>query len=265
MEVVDCHVHLGGGVDKGDVETFLERADLTGVHLFSRDPHGVGDRVRGYIEQAADLQVQLPGKVFAFAWIDPLYEQAPQVVEWAVEECGIVGLKMIPREWYPRDGRARAVYGVASSLELPIQFHAGILWQEGDTSRFCRPAGFETMWDFPRVKFSLAHIGWPWTDECIAVIDKFNIMRPKADQAFVDLTPGTPPVYREEALKRCLAVVGARHMLFGSDSGIPSGEVPTGQWKSDLELLRKLGASDEDVEAIFSGNATRFRSAIVQA
>lgn len=264
MQVTDVHVHLGGKtigeVKPPDVEAFIEGTGVTSIHLFSRNPIGEGEKVRSYIEELAALQEKLSDRVFAFAWVDPLYEKAPEVARWALGDCGMLGLKMIPAGWYPEDARARAVYEVANSLGKPIQFHSGILWLRGDTSRYCRPAGFEALWDYPRVKFSLAHIAWPWTDECIAVVQKFNRLRPEADQAFVDLTPGTPPIYRQQALERCVAVVGVKHMLFGSDSGLPSGSVPTGKWKADSETFRKLGVSEENQQAIFAGNAKSFRA-----
>ena len=103
-------------------------------------------------------------------------------------------------------------YRRAQELGVPILFHSGILWSWGDTSRFCRPCEFEVLMEYPRVRFALAHISWPWTDECLAVVGKISHMRRargyEGPQAFVDLTPGTPPVYREEALRRALAYVG---------------------------------------------------------
>lgn len=258
MKIVDCHVHLGDPAGKAEVERFLEAAGVDAAHVFSMDPHGKGEGARGDIAHLARLASDLPGRVVPLAWLDPLHAGAARMAEWAVRECGMRGIKLIPRGWYPEDPRAREVYAAAASLGVPVQFHSGILWSPGDTSRYCRPALYETMWDFPSVRFSLAHIGWPWCDECIAVAQKMNVMRPALDQAFVDLTPGTPPAYRKEAVGKCLAVVGASHMMYGSDSCIPGSWWPTGSWKADDALLAELGASSQDRAAVLGGNAERF-------
>jgi uncharacterized protein len=258
MRIIDCHVHLRGKVGKADVERYLEQAGVDGAHLFSEDPQGRGEAARECIGVLARLASDLPGRIVPLAWLDPLHPGAARMAEWAVRECGMRGIKLIPRGWYPEDACAREVYAAAASLGIPVQFHSGILWSPGDTSRYCRPAFYETMWDYPTVRFSLAHIGWPWCDECIAVAQKMNVMRPKLDQAFVDLTPGTPPVYRRDAMAKCLAVVGAAHMMYGSDSCIPAQWWPTGSWKQDDALLAELGASSAERTAVLGENAERF-------
>ncbi len=111
--------------------------------------------------------------------------------------------------------------------------------------------------DYPTVRFAMAHIGWPWTDECIAVAGKIMHMRRgrghEGPQAFIDLTPGTPPIYREEAVRRALTCVGEDLLLFGSDGG-PTGP-SNGVLKRDKELFAKMGLSQETQEKIFHKNA----------
>jgi len=255
--IVDAHVHLMGSASISDVETFIKRAKVDKLFLFSRSPIGRGDEARLFIEELAGLAEKLD-QIMPFAWIDPLFEDAPELARWAVRELGFRGLKLIPDGWYPEDERARAVYEVAADSSVPIVFHSGILWHEGDCSRYCRPVNFECLWQHPQVRFALAHIGWPWTDECIATVQKMNVMGGEVDQAFVDITPGTPPCYRPDALSKCFAVVGADHMLYGSDAGIPSGSVPEGSWESDRQLLTELGASKEQIANILGGNAMKF-------
>lgn len=258
MKIIDCHVHLSGKVTKSDVETFMEKTKIDGLHLMSRNPFRMPKKARQFIGELAKLHAALPNAIVPLAWIDPRAKDAVKVAEWAVRQAGMRGIKMIPNGWYPEDPRAREVYAAAQELGVFVQFHSGILWSRSDSSRYCRPAFFEVMWDFPKVRFSLAHIGWPWCDECIAVVQKFNVVRPDEDQAFADLTPGTPPIYRRDAMEKCLAVVGAEHMLFGSDSSLPTQTVRTGMWQKDNALLKDLDVPKKDRQKIFSGNAERF-------
>ncbi|MCD6394370.1 MAG: amidohydrolase family protein [Planctomycetes bacterium] len=263
MKIIDCHVHQSAPTDAKTAADWLERSGVYACHLFSQDPIGKEDGGRGAIENLADIARELPGRILPFAWIDPVHPEAAKIAEWAVRDCGMLGYKMIPTSWYPDDPRAKQIYAVAQELAVPIEFHSGILWLRGDTSKYNRPAGFEALWDFPGVRFSLAHIGWPWTDECIAVVQKFKVLNrndPERDpfQANVDLTPGTPLVYRKDALAKCVACCGVDFMMFGSDSSIPRSTLPEGKWKRDVDLLREIGCTEEDIEKIFYGNAERF-------
>jgi len=263
MRIIDAHVHLVEPVDIETARTWLDDSPLEACHLFSSDPAGAADGGRAAIENLAEVARELPERVRPLAWIDPLHADATRLAEWALRDCGMAGLKMIPRGWYPDDGRAKAVYRVAGELGAPIQFHSGVLWLGADTSRYCRPAGFEVMFEFPNVRFSLAHIGWPWTDECIAVVQKFKVMNARdasrdSHQAFVDLTVGTPLIYRRDALEKCLSCIGADYMMFGTDGVIPREPFDKEKLQTDLRLLGELNVSPGDREKIFAANAERF-------
>jgi len=263
MKIIDCHVHLGQKLDVKTAKEWLEKSAAHACHLFSMNPIGVADGGRASIENLGQVARELPGRIVPLAWIDPLHADAKRIARWAIEDCGCTGFKMIPVGWYPDDAKAKEVYAVAEELGVPIQFHSGILWLVGDNSKYNRPAGYEALWDFPGVRFSLAHISWPWTDECIAVVQKFKVLNRRDEsrdqfQAMIDLTPGTPLIYRRDALFKALQCTGVDFLMFGSDSGIPRGFLPEGKWRLDVELLTELGCADEDLEKIFSGNAERF-------
>lgn len=82
-------------------------------------------------------------------------------------------------------------------MRLPLLFHSGI-FIDGRSGRFCRPSFFEAQREHPGVRVALAHLGWPWTDEAIAVglighlIGRLNRV-PVADAVFrFDLSFGPP-------------------------------------------------------------------------
>ena len=99
--------------------------------------------------------------------------------------------------WYPPyDERIFPVYEKIQQLKVPILFYSGILSGNRDSSRFCRPVNFEVMIDLPKIRFALAHIGWPWTDECIAVAGRFaaDVLDPVAGlQEHAPIPPGRIP------------------------------------------------------------------------
>jgi predicted TIM-barrel fold metal-dependent hydrolase len=258
MKVIDIHVHLTARTEKAEVERLLDGAELAGMVLLSRDPGPGGKELRACVGELAELAAAVGPRVFPFARIDPNYRGAVKTLEWAVRSCGILGVKMLPSTFHPGDPCARKVYACAGELGIPLLMHTGILWIPGDNANNCRPANMEVMWDFPKTRFAMAHIGWPWTDECIAVAQKFKVLRRELDQVFVDLTPGTPKAYRENALARCLENVNAERMLYGSDAMLPLKRAPEPRWRNDKAIFDRLGVSEEDQAKIFGANALRF-------
>ncbi len=259
MKVIDIHVHVEGTITPQQVEEFLEQSKLAGTVLLSRNPTGMEDGGKRSIEELAEVRRKIGDRVFPFAYLDPAHPQAPRLLEYAVRQCGFVGLKMLPQTFHPADVCARTMYEVAGKLNVPLIMHTGILWLPGNNTNNCRPGNMDVMWDYPQTRFAMAHIGWPWTDECIAQAQKLRTLRGDVDQAFVDLTPGTPPSYRHDALAKCIENVHADFMLFGSDCFLPE-EKHAPRWLRDKEIFDRLAVPESDQEKIFHRNALRFIS-----
>jgi len=139
--------------------------------------------------------------LFPFFFIDPTEPDAEAQVELA-DKKGILGFKVICSGHFPCDERALPVYRRIAAQNKPLMFHSGILYDGRNASgNFNRPCNFEGLLSIDNLRFSLAHVSWPWTDECIAVYGKFNNARSKkgggSGEMFVDLTPGTPKPYRK--------------------------------------------------------------------
>lgn len=263
MKIIDSHCHVDTSVKTADALRWADAIGLDRVVCFSQCPNGQGAAVRRYVQHVARLARQSKGRLIPFAWLDPTYRQVKSVLREAVESLGIVGVKIIPDGWMPYDPPCMRLYELVAELDLPIMFHSGILWSYGDTSRFCRPANYECLMAFPTLRFSLAHIGWPWVDECLAVAGKFHQMRRqrghRGEQCYVDCTPGTPKLWRRDALNKALNYVSADVMFFGTD-GHPSGDValPKRILQMDQQLLRSLRVGQKDQAKYFAGNFERF-------
>lgn len=168
------------------------------------------DSLRRGNEHLARLVRGHRDRFVGFAVVDPRDREAPQHLRHAVETLGLSGVKMVPTGWYPYDDSVQPVFAEARRLGVPILFHSGI-FIDGRSGRFCRPTYFEALRDHPGLKITLAHLGWPWVDEAIAVglIDRIHGV-PADDAMFrLDISFGPPPPYRKEALGRALEVLGA--------------------------------------------------------
>ena len=147
-------------------------------------------------DYVAKLAKEKPDRIVALAFCDSIAPEAPKELERAVSK-GCKGLKLFNIGHFPHDERCFPLYEKAAELGVPILFHSGILG-DARNSRFHRPAEYEIVKLWPNLRILMAHIGWPWTDECIATAGMCSHFE-KIRQIHVDLTPGAPLEWREDA------------------------------------------------------------------
>jgi len=200
--------------------------------------------------------------LFPFFFINPVGENALEQIDRAVKD-GIAGFKIICNRFYPGDPRCVEVYQHIAGYGKPILLHSGILWDGVNPSGgYNRPVAFEALLPVRGLRFSLAHISWPWCDECIAVYGKFRHAADRGGEMFIDNTPGTPEIYRREALAKLFGtgypITG--NLIFGTDNCAENydWEWARGWIERDREIYEELGISQEEMEMIFSQNLLRF-------
>jgi predicted TIM-barrel fold metal-dependent hydrolase len=268
--LLDGHIHITSL--EGSLSAFrtqLTRAGMDGALLISLPPPPAGRKPDGVpadrrIAQVLEFTEGRPN-MFPFLWIDPMDDEVFGQIDEAVRR-GIAGFKVICHNHYPGDDRAMKVFRRVAAKGKPILFHSGILWDGQPSSRYNRPAEFEALLDVEELRFSLAHIGWPWCDELIAVYGKFlNAYSRRPDlgvEMFVDVTPGTPEIYRHEVLTKLFGVGYdvEDNVVFGSDcSTAPYNERWTRDWIArDRAIYQEIGVPESAQEKIFSGNLLRF-------
>ncbi len=261
IAVVDSHVHLSGGESAGEV---IDIFDSSGIHAAcligpfintERWEPLQGDALRRSNHQLLDLVAQRPERLWGLVTVDPRSPGAARDLGELAGQTGVHGVKLIPHGWAPDGPEARDTLAACAELRLPILFHSGI-FIGGRTSDFCRPARYETVRDFPGLRVVLAHLGWPWTDEAIAVAF-MDVLKGWGPQISLDTSPGTPPLYRREALRKALHTLGSGPLLWGCDRFLPIDPgVIRGLRDDDAAMLHELGASDDDLHRIFADNAT---------
>ena len=274
MYIIDSHIHqhdFGTNVDyaaeRARYLSQLKEAGVTGSQVMSIDP--LIAKKWSVDERLDDLLAFTGGdeNLYPFYWINPLESDALDQVDRAVER-GIVGFKMICSEYYPGDDKPMEVLNKIAKVGKPVLFHSGILWDGMVSANHNRPGNFEPLLFIPNLKFCLAHISWPWTDECIAVYGKFNQAfghNPDLScEMFIDVTPGTPHVYREEVFKRlfCSDYQVKYNVMFGSDCSTDNYNVKwTKEWlEQDVELIKRFHPGEEEdvLEHVYAKNFLRF-------
>ena len=135
-------------------------------------------------------------------------------------ELELRGLKLHPtlQAFFPNDRRFYPLYEKCAELEVPVLFHsgfgaagAGMPGGGGLKLKYSAPVpGIDDVAaDFPGLSIIMAHAGWPWTEEQIAVaLHKPNV--------FLDLS-GWAPKYIPEPLIREAGSRLRDKVMFGSD------------------------------------------------
>ncbi len=259
--IIDAHLHCTGRERRDDVLRTLDDAGIdVGVLLapFLSDGYALDDpaSLRSANAHLARLVHGQADRLTGFAVVNPKAPGAVDDLRRAIDH-GLAGVKMVPSGWYPYDDAVQPVFALASELELPVLFHSGI-FIDGRSGRFCRPSFFEALRDHPGARVTLAHLGWPWTDEAIAVglIDRIHGV-PDAQAGFrFDLSFGPPPIYRLEVLRKALDVLGPGLLQFGSDCFLPCPGAAIAERRGWLvDLLDALEVDAGAREQIWHGTA----------
>lgn len=161
-----------------------------------------------------------------------------------VEELGFKAIRVLPWLWEapPTDRRYYPVYVACCELDVPFCTqigHAGPLMP----SEVGRPIYLDQVAiDFPELTIVGGHIGYPWTDEAIAIATKH-------ERVFIDTSAYTVKRY-PAALVEFMRGHGNAKVLFGSN-------YPMILPAKALVGIAELGLSEPQLDAFLAGNARR--------
>lgn len=191
--VFDCHTHVfgpghvGGATLAAAKRAWGEETELIALPEKHWDCVKNGDGAivlafdapaTGFVvpnEYVAEYVSKHPGKLFGFASIDPNKLNAASELESAIKDLKLSGLKLGPiyQNFYPDQKQYFPLYAKADELNLPIMWHQGTSFVPEGYLDASRPAMLDPIARaFPNLKMIIAHMGHPWTGECISVVRK---------------------------------------------------------------------------------------------
>ncbi|WP_396930074.1 amidohydrolase family protein [Mycolicibacterium sp.] len=207
----------GGQIPEGDlpIDLTVQSMDAAGVDvgLLSawRGPHGQ-DLVSN--DEVAQWIRQYPTRLAGLATVDldrPMI--AVRELRRRVRDEGFVGLRVVPWLWGapPTDRRYYPLF--AECVELGVPFctqvgHTGPL----RSSETGRPIPYidEIALDFPELTIVCGHVGYPWTEEMVAVCRKH-------ENVYIDTSAYTSRRLPKELVSFMKTGTGARKVLFGTN------------------------------------------------
>lgn len=236
-----------GAIPDGDVpvSATLAAMDAAGVErslicawYAPRNVMISNDEVAGFVAAAPDRLVGVGSVDIA----RPM--QAVREVRRCVEQLGFKAIRLLPWLWEvpPTDRRFYPIYAACCELGVPFCTqigHTGPLMP----SEVGRPIYLDQVaLDFPELVIVGGHIGYPWTDEAIAVATKH-------ENVYIDTSAYTAERY-PAPLVEYLRGHGRRKVLFGSN-------YPMIAPAKALAGLDALGLDGETKALFLGGNAKR--------
>lgn len=250
LPIIDVHTHTSGSGSDGPVDAVVRCMDQCGVEqafMFAPmlQPHGLQltdgnlDDIRRHNDYIAWFCAQSPERLLAFCVLNPnpmlrrgdIDAAVASMVEEArrcYHELGIRGVKLVPDNWSVRDPRVAPLFAELAELGMYAAFHSGIFLDER-SSEFCRPASYEGLHLIPGFHGHVAHLSWPWVDECIAMLamETFHALHTPKDhwQLKVDLAFGCPPDWQLESLRKAFDMLPHDMLMYASDVFWPCDDV----------------------------------------
>ena len=262
MRIVDCHVHVVGEVDPAEMIAAMDANGVDRMILLSQPDRKSLDKTRENLLRTKATFDAAGERVSALAWVNPTIDGMADLAAEALTAMGYSGIKIIPDHWYAYEDRLQPFWARMNELAASILFHTGILYGWEDASRFCRPVYLEKLIEYPDIRFAMAHISWPWCEENLAVMGRMRAGARRAPdgsrpwQSYVDLTPGTPPHIRRQAVANAIDFCGPDRIMFGTDAKVPDRMAKQKELIEEyLALLADLGLDPDAQQRIMAGTA----------
>ena len=289
--IIDCHVHAGelgkhyprwwmeelyepwGGMHQWSYDTsnmsfgerLVSQMDQVGVDMMcimTSDHRRVYPDDKGpYTPNDFLLEVReaAPERFAMTCSVDPMRGDAAdhaREIERCVKEHGFTACKIYPSydHFDPGDARLFPIYEKLIELDTTMQIHMGWTPCKNAPMKFQHPYLLDdVMARYPELKVVIAHVAWPWVEECIALIAKWETMH--VDLAYWGWF-GTEDVLK--TVTRIGRLCGYDRVLFGSEN---SHTHMAPKMMADLNpLAEKLGMptiSAPDMEKIMWRNTAR--------
>ncbi|MDQ7027903.1 MAG: amidohydrolase family protein [Anaerolineae bacterium] len=222
----------------------------------------VGFVTGGGNDHLASIVAKYPDKFIGFAHHYPFADTAADELKRSVTELGLKGYKLLaPNLDRPiEDEAAYPVWEMCAELDIPVLIHFGIQGGGGGIAwhQNINPLKlFNVARDFPDVNFVIPHFGCAWIREtlqlCWACRNVY--IDTSGSNQWVRWVDGDWTV--KKLFRKYIETIGAERIIFGSDSSYFPRGFAIRYLQDQIRDCRELGLTDEQLRAIFAGNAAR--------
>ena len=237
--------------------------------------HGVGRAaliasVPGDEDSVAAAVAAYPKRFYGYFMVNPCAADAPARVQKALSSGLLQGICLFPamHRYSVQDERLEPVLEAAAARAGTIVFvHCGVL-TVGARKKLGLPSPFDLRFSnpvelhaaalrYPKINFVIPHFGAGYLREALMVCDL-------CPNVHLDTSSGNSWVrYLDEGtdlarvFRRALEIVGARRLLFGTDSSFFPRGWHAQVFQTQVRILHEIGVNAEDARAILGENLDR--------
>ena len=226
-------------------EKIIAAMDEAGVEKALLSAWRMKDRWLISNDQIADIVNRFPNRFVGIASASLDDPNAPLELESAIKRYGFKALRVVPWVWNrpPSHESYRPLFVKCVELGIPYCTQVGHTGPRMP-SEPGRPIPYldEVALAFPQLKIVAGHIGYPWTDEMIALAWKY-------DNVYIDTSAYLPRYYPAQLLN-FINSYGENKVLFGTN-------FPMLSFRDCVEQATALEISDKAKAKFLSGNAIR--------
>jgi len=247
---------------------------LTERWIREMDTHGIGraaliSSVPGDEASVAAGVARHPDRIVGFFMVDPSADDAVSRTRDAIETQGLRGLCLFPAMHHVplHDSRVQQVVDVAAAHPGTAVFvHCGVL-SVGVRRKLGLPSKFDLRLGdplavaklamaYPNLPIIVPHFGAGMLREALMAADACpNVhLDTSSSNSWIRYAPG---LTLEAVFKTAVSVVGARRLLFGTDSSFFPRGWQRGVYDTQKTAVASLGLPASDEAMIFGGNFDR--------
>lgn len=239
-------------------ELLLQQMECAGIDraaLLPLDLTSAYGGVLGSNRQVMELTARYPNRFIGFASVDPACEDACEKLEEAFDRYGLSGLKLHPskQKFFPMEDRMEGIYKICTKYNKPIMFHSGMSVEPDTLSKYAKPENFEEVAYYnPKLRFCLAHFGWPWIQETCMLLLKYRNVYADTALLYFDSAPEFyGQVFTKDMGEHWIDRSFRHQVMFGSDD-------PRLEMIRMKKAIEKMEMRPSTIDLILGGNALEF-------
>lgn len=233
MSVIDAHTHLG------DFPIFGESLDKYGL-ISILDEYDIEKAVVSSLPNKLTLNAieEYPDRLSGLVRVNPLDEEAVDMIDTAIRDWGFKGVKMNPlfNNYLPDSKEVNPVMEKAKEHNVPVLIHCG-------HPPWSLPWSFERLAErYPDVTIVMAHMGHGHIVYINGALD--------VAEDYENIMVDTAGVTMHSKIKEAVRRLGEGRVMYGSDLplGHPAWEIPkvkiSGLKKDELRKVLYQNAED---------------------
>ncbi len=198
-----------------------------------------------------------PARFIGYTTFNPCEAKSRELLQRQIDENGIRGVKLYPmgRHFHVNAPECFSFYEVCQDNNIPVLIHFGISINATHDLKYGNPLDLSgPAVSFPAVKWIIPHFGTGFFRETLMLAAQYkNIyIDTSSSNNWIKYSPYTLTL--KDLFDRSYATVGAKRILFGTDSSF----FPRGYRKNILEeqlaICNELKLSREEIDDVFYGN-----------